>query len=423
MIDRTLAPLTSLPTSLTLPTEQIFENAGVKLYALYAAGANVVRLSLVFKGGSSVQSVPYSASSMLSMLSEGSENMTAAQVAEQLDFFGIFYDSSTDRDFCTITVASLTKFLPKTLEILEQILLHPTFDDKELATHKAKKQQGLIADRQKPSYIAREAFSRELFGTNHPYGRFYPTDDVMKLKSDDLRQYHSRFIVAERMFAVCSGDVGAVQIELINDFLTKIRRSNEYEPEIAIGEPISNIGTTIVEREGESDVVQSCIRMGRVIFNKNHPDYIPMQLLLTVLGGYFSSRLMLNLREDKGYTYGIYSSMVSLSKLGYMAISTDVALSAQSDAITQINQEIELLKSTLIGVDELQMAKNTITGELMRLLDGPFGIADIAIENISNDLPSDYINVFLEKIAKATPEQLQNLARQHLTDFTTVIIH
>lgn len=422
MANRKTAPSTSLPTSLQLPAQQLIATSGVKLYSLQASGAQVVRLTLVFAGGSSVQSVPYCAASMLSMLSEGSVGITAAQVAEKLDFYGIFYDSGTDRDFCTITVACLTKFLPQTLEILESILLHPVFGQKEFDIHIAKKRENLVAEREKPSYIARETFAKELFGEHHPYGRFYPTDNLNKLTVENLKQYHAQYIVSNRLFAVCSGDIGGEQIDAINDFLAKIPAAAAVA-DLEFAEPKSSSKTVTVNRPSSAAAVQSSIRIGKISITKSHSDYIPLQLLLMVLGGYFSSRLMLNLREDKGYTYGVGASMISLSKAGYIAIATDVALQSQDDAIAQIEAEIERLKTELIPTDELQMAKNTITGELMRLLDGPFGIADIAIENICCDLPQSYLNDFLAQITAVTPPQLQTIAKTYLGDFTTVIVH
>lgn len=424
MLDRTTPPTVSLPEELLLPTEVRHECAnGVPLYSLYAPGAEVVRLTLVFAGGSSVQSVPYSASSMLSMLAEGCEAYSSAQIAERFDFYGIFYDTSTDRDFSTITVAALRKFLPEALDLLQNMILKPLFDDRELSVHIAKKREGLIADREKPSCIAREAFAVELFGENHPYGRFFPTDDMLKITTSDLRAYHSGFLVAQKLFAVCSGAVGEKEIASIDRFLSLIPAGDQL-----VDRPIAtpNSGGEVrrnVTRPTSEKAVQSCIRMGKILFTKDHPHYVPMQLLLTVLGGYFSSRLVRNLREDKGYTYGIYSSMVAMNRCGYMAIATDVALDVTEAALAEINREIEILRTELIDEDELQMAKNTITGELMRLLDGPFGIADIAIENISSSLPADYVNEFLDIITRTTPKELRELAVEYLHSFTTVVVN
>ncbi len=170
------------------------------------------------------------------------------------------------------------------------------------------------------------------------------------------------------------------------------------------------------------DAVQCCLRIGRILFGKSHPDFIPMQLLITVLGGYFGSRLVKNLRETNGYTYGAYSAIVNLSEAGYIAIATDVDINHADDAVREIFFEMERLQSELIPEGELHQAVCSITGELMRLVDGPFGIADIAIENIQSSMSFDYLNEFLSRITSVTPEDLQALAQQYLkaSDFLVV---
>lgn len=409
-----------IPSQLDLvPQRMVKLRNGVELHTLSVDCAAVVRLSLVFRGGSSVQRSAFAAASTLSMLSEGSVDFSALQIAERLDSYGIFFDNSTDRDTCFITIASLRKFLPEALELLESIVLRPLFLDDEFTIYRAKKRQQLVIDRDKPSFIAREAFATALFGVEHPYGRFSPVEAYDTLTTDDLRTYYSENLHAGSLFAVASGDIDEVEQGLIEQFLAKIPLRDSAETCSVARAITSGDMAQTIEREGST---QSCIRVGRLLFTKSHPDFVPMQLLLMVLGGYFSSRLVQNLRETNGYTYGAYAGLVTLRSEGYMAIATDVDIVHSDDAIIQIKYELQRLRDELIGEDELMLAKSTITGELMRLIDGPFGIADIAIENIESGKDAGYLNEFLAQILSVTSEQLQQLAVEYLDPESMLII-
>lgn len=418
MPDRTITPEIHLPDSVKLPTTstKVLKN-GVKLMAMKAGTQDVLRLSVVFRAGTRYQSVPFAASAMLNMLSEGSENMSSAEIADCLDFYGIYYDTNIDRDYSMITVGCLNKFLGETLSLMEELLLHPVFDEKELATYATKRKQNIRIEREKPSFIAREEFSRALFGSEHPYGVSYDEQQYDSLTRDQLVAHYEKLYTAQNCFAVTSGMVTDTELEQIEEFLSKIPQSTE-DTSHNVPQPHSILEKR-VERDG---AFQSSIRMGKTLFNKAHADYNGMQILSMILGGYFGSRLVKNLREDKGYTYGIYSAMVTLEHTGYFAIATDVAAEHRDDAIEQINVEIERLRNELVTDEELDMVRNTIVGELMRLVDGPFGIADITIESEQCGRDNEIINEFLAEVKDITSERILNLARQYLEPATLTCV-
>ncbi|MFI3288190.1 MAG: pitrilysin family protein [Rikenellaceae bacterium] len=408
----TQLPEVVIPTRLDLIEEIQHTCAnGINLHSLKCdSSAEVVRLSLVFKGGSSVQDKFFAAASTLSMLSEGTEDYNAAEIAEKLDFYGIFYDNSTDRDYCYITLAALRKFLPQALTLLESMILRPLFLDSEFKLYKGKKKQQLTIDRSKPSFMAREAFTSLLFGEEHPYGRFADAELYDELSSVDLKKHYKEYLHADNCFAVASGDLGSEDLELIKSLLEKIPQQTTPSQHIDYTIHENTTHTLYIER---SEAVQSCIRMGKTIVAKSHPDFIPLQLLCTVLGGYFGSRLVTNLRERNGYTYGAYCGIVTLAEASYMAIATDVDSSHTIAATQEIRNEIERLRTEEIPQEELDEAISSITGELMRIIDGPFGIADIAIENIQSGMPADYLNHFLASVTKVTPSALQEVAGRY----------
>lgn len=422
MLDRKFCPETKLPHSVPLPdtNTRILAN-GIKLMSLRAGTQDVLRLSIIFRAGTRYQKIPFAASAMLNMLSEGSANFSSADIADHLDFYGIYYDTNIDRDFSMITIGCLNRFLPETLRLLEDILLTPLFEEKELRTYATKRKQNIRIEREKPSFVAREEFSKALFGAEHPYGLASNESLYDSLTRDHLVEHYNDYYTASNCFAVCSGMVEQPQIEQIEAMLSKIPTRQTNQSDKFVAEPNGITGEVVVEREG---ALQSSIRMGKVLFPKSHPDYNAMQILSTILGGYFGSRLVSNLRENKGYTYGIYSAMVTLEKQGYFAIATDVAADHTKDAVEQIVMEIERLRTEIVPNEELDMVRNTIIGELMRLVDGPFGIADITIESEQCNRSNETINEFLTEVKNITPDRIRELAARYLdpTTLTTVIV-
>ena len=172
------------------------------------------------------------------------------------------------------------------------------------------------------------------------------------------------------------------------------------------------------------EAVQASIRMGRMLFGRTHEEFIPMQVLSTILGGYFGSRLMQNLREEHGYTYGVISAMVNFEREGYLAIATQVGSEVTEEALHEIYSEIERLRTEPLSEEELQLVKNIMTGEMMRILDGPFGVADVTIENILCGRTNSVIAENVTRIRKITPDEVQQLAAKYLhrEDLITVVV-
>ncbi len=392
---------------------------GVKLYVLDCCEQDVVRFSFVFRAGSASQDVPFSASAAANLMSEGTAQHTAHEIAELLDFHGSNFEAALDRDWAVLNFVSLSKFFPQTLAVAREMLLEPTFADHEVAIYREKRKQRLALERSKVSMRARELFGQALFGPGHPYGVFH--DEVLydTLMRDDIVDFWRRHYVAGNCFVVCSGKVGEAETAALG----------ALAGDIPIGDAASQPSFPAPESSPyifapHDGAVQSAIRMGTLLFPRTHPDFAGMQVLTTVLGGYFGSRLVHNLREERGYTYGVFATMVNLQNAGYMAIATEVAAAATDDSIFQIKHEIERLRNEPVPVDELEMVKNIMTGEVMRILDGPIGIADVTIENICNGMDNCSNSQWLHEVRSITPERLLDLARRYLDPekLTTVVV-
>ncbi len=391
---------------------------GVKLYTLPCNEFEVLRVTFVFGAGSVVQSVPFSATATANMMYEGSRDMTSVEIAEKLDYYGSYFDVNIDRDYSYISFCSLSKFVEPTLEVAEQILLHPTFPQCELDTYCNKRKQRLAIERQKVETKAREEFAKSIFGEAHPYGMTFSETEYDNLTREDLIHIYNKFYVASNCFVVVSGKITDEVTTLVERVAGAIAQCDDLY-DVDFPEPQQR-NYHLVEK---ADAVQSSIRIGRLLFTRTHPDFVGMQVLATVLGGYFGSRLMKSLREERGYTYGVMSAMVNFAKSGYFAIATQVGVEVVDDALELIYEEVEMLRREPISDEELEMVKKIMIGEIMRILDGPFGIADVTIENILCGRTNEAIAQNVEQIESITPRALQLLAEKYLShdDLVTVI--
>ncbi len=406
-----------IPRSVEMPLSRLSHaNNGVRIYTLANFDFEVVRFTFVFKAGSSMQTKPFSASATANMLGEGSTSLTAQQIAERLDFYGSYYDVNIDRDFTYISFCSLKKFFVPTIEVAREILLHPTFPEHEFEVYCQKRKQSLLIERKKVDMQSREMFSEALFGPNHPYG--ISTDENMydELTTSDLRELYHRLYTAENAFVVCSGNIDDDIYCAIENLASQLRSGESVDVDF-----VAPTTTHYLERNIDS-ALQSSIRVGRLLFPRTHPDFVGMQVVASILGGYFGSRLMQNLREEHGYTYGVMAAMVNFQHEGYLAIATQVAREHREDAIREIFNEIELLRHELISEEELQMVKNVMIGEILRILDGPFGIADVTIENIMCGMDNSATEESVKLISEITPQDVKALAERYLKREDMVVV-
>lgn len=411
-------PALTVPTHVDLPEPECrIARNGCPLYHLRADDFEVARVSFVFHAGTAHQRRPFAASATANLLAEGSARSTGRQIAERLDFLGAWYGVSIDRDCVYLNFASLTRLLPQTLEIAAEILLEPAFPEREVRTYADNRREQLSIERRKVDVAARERFTQALFGDGHPYGITYDASEYDTLTREDLDEHYRRMYVAANCFAVCSGHLEPEHLDTVVRMLEALP-ARPVEP--LLFPPVQTFREAFVARAG---AVQSSLRLGRLLFPRSHPDFVGMQVLATLLGGYYGSRLMTSLREERGYTYGVMATIVNFEHAGYLAIATDVGRENTADALAVCRAEIDRLRHERVGTEELEMVRRMMTGEMMRILDGPFGIADATIENILCRTDNASIDRNLQTIRSITPDDLRRLACRYLDpkDLVTVV--
>jgi predicted Zn-dependent peptidase len=382
---------------------------GIPVLCIDAGTQNVLKVELVFNAGTSTADKILVASTSVKTLTEGTAKHNAKEIAEAVDFYGAYLQNEVDHDESSICLYSLNKHLDKTLTTLAEVYASASFPEHELETVLKKSQQEMLISQEKVGYLGAKAFSAALYGKDHPYGRSADVEDYSKIDRKDLADFHSLHIKNGIKYILVAGKLSDDTVSNLNTFFGNEKRNQLSLIEIeAPGIEASTVHVTKV------NAVQNSIKIGRVLFNRSHQDFIGLRILTTVLGGYFGSRLMTNIREDKGYTYGIGAGMVSMKHSGYLSISTEVGADVCEAALTEIHLEIEKLRNSLIPSSELELVKNYMLGSILKSIDGPFDISAKWKGYMKYGLGIDAHYELIRQIKATTPEGLRDLANTYL---------
>lgn len=412
ILDRSIAPERKIISELqySLPTQEVLDN-GIPVYIIDAAEKDLLRIELLFDAGEWQQDLHLQASTCVQMLNEGCKRYTGTEIADKLDFYGSFVFLNSQKHSATVSLYCLGQFLDASLEILSDMLMEPVFPEDEFSIMMGQKLHSFHLENERVESIAARTFMQSLFGPEHPYGAKLEEDDFKHIGTDDLRRFHAQFYGSRNCRIIVSGKVKEASIASINRYLgqQKWGGTEDITIEHAPAQP-STEHKIYIERP---NAVQTALRIGIPLFNKLHPDYRGMHVLNTILGGYFGSRLMTNIREDKGYTYGIHSNLASLRNHGYFVISSQVGKDVRSEALVEIYKEINKLCTELIPDDELEVVKNYILGQILRNFDGPFNLGDTFKSLLDYDLDFSHYRSVIEEINHITAQELLALAQKY----------
>jgi zinc protease len=416
MLNRKTAPLRQIPDKIKIAkAEDIVLPNGVRLLTINAGSEDVCKMDLNFLAGSRYQKKAVESRATMAMLTEGTPNLTSHQIAEKFDFYGSFCEHASDRDFSKTSLFSLNKFLKESLNLLEQVVKYPIFPEKEIETYRIKGKQSLIVELEKVSTLARQDFFKGLFGASHPYGTCALPEDYINLQRNDLVNFHQKQLTSKLCTIVLSGRIGKNEIDNVIKYFGTTSWGNE-STKLDSFPRVFNASKRKYFSFRE-DALQSAIRIGKQLVDRKHPDYSALVVLNTILGGYFGSRLMKNIREEKGYTYGISSSILTLKELCVFVIGTEVGTEFTLPALKEIYFEISRLRNELVSEDELDLVRNYLLGELLRSFDGAFAIAESVTSLYEyNDLDYTFFEKTIQTIKTITPEQIMNLANHYLRE-------
>ncbi len=414
-LDRKTAP--DFKTIDKIHIQQAVENTldnGIKVYTIDSGSQELTKIEFIFKAGMYYQSQPLLASAANNLLETGTKNYTANELSDNIDFFGSFFECAVEQDYASLALFSLNKYLDKSLHYVEDIIKNPIFPKDEFDIYISNKKQKHLVNSEKVNVLARRRFSELVFGEKHPYGITVKDEDFDKLTLESVIEFYKTFYHSGNCTIIASGKLSKDLIKTLNRFFGKTTWGHTQ----AIPVPNVTVDTTKQQKHfiEKPDAIQSAVRVGRLMFNKRNPDYFKFQVLNTILGGYFGSRLMANIREDKGYTYGIGSGLASLVNGGFFYISTEVGTDVTNDTLKEIYKEIKLLREELVDSDELETVRNYVLGQFLRSVDGPYSLADKFKAIWEYGLDYNYFENYFEAVKTITPEEVKALANTYLQE-------
>ena len=422
MIDRKLAPEFKAIDNINLirPEHTKLGN-GCNVFCFNSGDQELVRIEWIFSNLRFDAAKPLLNMAVNTMLTEGTRTLTAAQIADKIDFYGAFLQVDYGYENSQVTLYSLNKHLHHILPVIIDVLTNSVFPEKELETFKRNQQQKLQVSLQKNDIVARRDFNKAIYG-NTIYGLGASFDNYKSLQRNDMLVHFKKMYQPANCTLIIAGKIEPDALSLIKETFGNGWANGEVAADIT--QPELQPATELFYFTEKPDALQSAIRIGLPTINRNHPDFQPLQVLNTVLGGYFGSRLMANIRDDKGYTYGIGSGLNSFKQGGAFFIATEVGADVCRSAITEIENEISLLKNDLVPDEESSLVRNFMLGSLLGSLENVFSHADKFKSIYFAGLDYDYYDRYASTVKTTTAVELRELANKYLNfdQFYKVIV-
>ena len=412
------APVNKEVLKVKLPrAEEATLKNGLRVLLLESHKLPTVSMQMVVLSGGLADKPDYRGLSSFtaSLLREGTTRRSSKDIAEQIDALGatLFANSGLSALTSNITVSGLVENLDQTLDLFADVIRNPTFPQAEVDKYKTRTLDQLQFQRSIPQFLAAEQFNRAIYGTNHPAALIAPpAESIKKLTSKDLAGFHSTYYRPNNAILAVVGDV------TMKDIMPKLEKAfGDWQkgdvPAITIPPAPAQAESRIylIDRPGS---VQTVLTLGTLGIERTSPDYFAVLLADRVLGGGPSGRLFLNLREDKGYTYGAYSNFGGSKFRGTWTSSSEVRTDVTEGAMKEFMYELNRLRTEPVTADELDNAKRAIVGSFALSLEQPTTLLQNIITQKLYDLPADYWDTYPQKVAAITAKDVQNVAQKYL---------
>jgi len=413
-VNRQIQPALNEIRRIELPAfENVKLDNGIPVHILNVGSQDLVKIQISIPAGSIYQKQFLIAFFTNKMLKEGSKNYSAAQIAERMDFYGAFFDTNSGRDHAYFTVFCLNKYLDPILGIVQDILTAPLWSTKELQVLKQQEKQAFQIRNTKTKTLANRKFHEMVFGEKHPYGAMANLEDYDAVEAASLDAFFQTNYQPKYWNIFVSGKTSSQTISILNHHFGHLVSSEAVLSQINILQPEVRAADYFIEQK---DALQTSLKMGAICIKRNHKNYPVLALAQTILGGFFGSRLMQNIREDKGYTYGIHSGIQHLKYSSVFMISSELRAEFAQQALEEVKKELKRLREDAVKADELHLVKNYMSGNLLRSLNGPFALGDIMRMLLENDLDRNYFNNYIAGIQTATAEDILQIAHSCLNE-------
>ncbi len=426
MINRAESPVIkdAVDFNLVLPdVRQYTLQNGVPVYEINTGAQEVAQVELVFYAGNFFEEQKSVAAATNFLLKNGTSTKTAFQLNEAFDYLGAFCSRSCYNETAVIKLNALSKSLPQLLPVIAEMLSDASFPEDELATYQQNSKQRLLMNLQKSDFVAGRLIDAYLYGKDHPYGTYTEPEHLDAITAEQLRSFYDQYYRNGQSIIFVSGKFTESLEDILNNEIGQLplQAPKNQLPSFVLNPAIEKKQQITIDPQS----VQGAIRIARPFVNRHHPDFAKLMLLNTIYGGYYGSRLMSNIREDKGYTYGIYSyAQNHLSDTAFI-VSTDAGKEVCGATIEEVYKEMELLKTELISDEELKLVRNYMIGSILGSLDGPFEIMGKWKNIILNGLDEQSFYKTIQDIKNTSAEELQALAKQYFNkeDFYELVVY
>lgn len=408
MIDRKTAPVIKEIDTIHFEKPLVFDiTKENKLFCMTNVQNDTAKFELYFDAGS-IYGNSEVASVVNGLLLSGTKEKTTTQINTEIDSLGGFLEQGIALENAVFSVYALRENILPIARLIRDAIENCVFDERELEQSISSRKQKLSVNLEKVSVIAQRSFRQRFFNSSAAYARITTQEDLDAIKRDDLIDFHQKHYLKGLKKMVLVGNFSQTEIDSFMD----IFGSWTSEETSSFESDFENIkGYSHIEKK---DALQTAIRIGCHLFNKTHEDYADFLVLNTIIGDYFGSRLMRNIREDKGYTYGIGSMVSEMENTGYFMIGTEVGKEVKDLALAEIKYELDKLKTKLVPQEELDLVKNYMLGQLLKSADGPYSMMDLYLGVEQFGLTMDFYNHIIQSINAVTPERIKELANKYL---------
>jgi len=412
-IDRKVAPHIVDAVDLHLhlkPCKKYILKNGIEVYSIDAGAEEVMLIEWVFYAGNWYEDKNIIAAATNFLLKNGTSKKNAFQINEHFEYYGSHLSRSCYNETASITLHCLTRYVKELLPVVKEIITDAVFPEDELLICKKNMQQRLSVNLKKNDFVAGRLIDAYLFGEQHPYGKYSRHEDFESLQRQQLQEFYKKYYQQGKLILFVAGKLPTDLELLLNDnfgdLVVNDLKVDQKPPQAAPERKYRIIN--------DPNEVQGAIRMGRAFPNRHHPDFQKVQILNNVFGGFFGSRLMANIREDKGYTYGIFSYLENHIQESAWIVSTEAGRDVSEAAIKEIYIEMQKLRDELIDEEELSLVRNYMMGTILGDLNGPFQIIARWKNIILNGLDEHFFYDSINIIKSVTAVELQQLAQKYL---------
>lgn len=393
--------------------EEITLQNNLKVFGFNGTKNDIFRMDLVFNSGRWTEPDKLISESTARLFKSGTAALSSFELSEQIDFYGSTIKTGAGYNTFTISLYCMNRFLEPSLELLKTCLMEIIFPESEVELFQKNSISKLKVSQEKNDYLADVVFKKTVFGDEHPYGYETTEERIKNITRSLLQQFYKQDIQPSNCTVFIAGKYGDNELYLIDKYL------GNWEQKQGIKNKEYNVFETLKSKQRSIRItkeksVQASIIIGKEFFNKHHKDYASFVLLNTIFGGYFGSRLMSNIREDKGLTYGIHSGLSTLKHSGIFSIQTDTNLENLDVCLREIYMEIERLQNELIPQEEITLARNYLLGKFLGRTDGPFNQIEVFKSYFIEGLDINKFEEFVETIKHTDALSLQRLAQDYL---------